>query len=231
MKIGDKYSPSHSEKNTLKALAVSSNAEDAFVNLCCQLIIRGYQKVVKSKKIDLNWDEEDISDFLAEQIESCCREGEYPYHIDTDSRDRAESVDGINIKGKKRKRYDIKFSYFSDPRTENAFGIEAKLLIENDTPPKTSTTLIEAYISVKGMRKFIEGVYSKRGCMIGYIIEGSPKAIVQKINERMKADTFYNKAKILTPQKAIEMYSHHYESEHTNLSYPLKHLMLDFTKK
>lgn len=231
MKIGDKYSPSRSEKSTLKALAVSSDAEDAFVNLCCLLIVRGYQKVLKSKRIDLNWDEEDISDFLAEQIESCCRDGEYPYHVDTDSRDRSESVDGMNIKGKKRKRYDIKFSYFSNPITENVFGIEAKLLIENDTPSKTSTTLIEAYISVKGMRKFIEGIYSKRGCMIGYIIEGSPTAIVQKINERINADEFYKGVKVLIQKEAIEVFKHHYESEHINLDYPLKHLMFDFTSQ
>lgn len=232
MKIGDKFKPTSSEVDKLEEIVSLTNAQEAFANLCCLLIVRGYKKVIKSKKIDLNWDEEDISDFLAEQIETCCREDEYPYHVDTDSRDRDGSVDGIVVKGKKRKRFDIKFSFFSDPKTENVFGVEAKLLIENNFPPKVSKTLMEAYISVKGMRKFVESIYSKPGCMIGYVIEGNPSEIVRKINDCIKSDTFYNSMTVLKQKETLESLEHHYESVHPGSpSSPLKHLILDMTIK
>lgn len=228
MKIADKYSHTTKEKRKLKKLATQTNAEDAFINLCCVLIIRGYYRAIKQERLKQLKDEEDLSDFLAEQIECCCQEGGHPYHIDTDSRDRSQTVDGNLIKGKKRKRYDIKFSTFHTPFNEYAFGLEAKLLIENDVPPKESKTLIDAYISKSGMKKFIDGIYSKKGCMIGYITEGIPTSIISKINIRIKRDTYFTNKSILRKKKPIENYKLHYESIHENLKYPLKHLLLDF---
>ncbi len=232
MKIGEKYKPTSQDKKQLSSIADIAGVQEAFTNLCYILIIRGYKNVVKSKKITSAWDEEDISDFLAEQIEQCCRDESYPYHIDTDSRDRSESIDGVKFKGKKRKRFDIKFSFFSDPKTENVFGVEAKLLIENNMPPKSSTTLLEAYISVTGMRKIIEGKYSKPGCMLGYIIEGTPDGIVKRLNERISGDGFYGKSCTLRKLSSIEGHNHFYESTHKNYNRsPLKHILLDINLK
>jgi hypothetical protein len=228
LKIGEKYKPTKNDKKQLNSIADLTGIQEAFTNLCYKLIVLGYRKIIKCKKITSSWDEEDISDFLAEQIEQCCRDESYPYHIDTDSRDRSVSVDGIKIKGKKRKRFDIKFSFFSDPKTENVFGVEAKLLIENNMPPKLSTTLLEAYISITGMRKIIEGTYSKPTCMVGYVIEGTPEGIIKKLNDRINKDDFYDKASALKKVNLIDDFEHMYESTHKKyMGSPLRHIFMD----
>ncbi|MCG3166300.1 MAG: hypothetical protein POELPBGB_02078 [Bacteroidia bacterium] len=225
MGIADKYISTSSEKIEQEDVSSLTDTKDAFGGRCCELILHGYDRVRDSKEVKNNWDEEDISDFLAEHIENYCREHGLPFHIDTDSRDRNASVDGINIKGKKRKRFDIKFSYFSDPRTENIYGVEAKNLTE-----KNSSSLITAYVSDKGMKKFIAGVYRKKGCMIGYIREGDTNNIIGKINARIKEGDILEETEILKSIPLLAKFKHHYESNHLGYIHnPLKHLFLDFT--
>lgn len=208
-----------------QSVSTSIGVIEAFNNQCCELIIRGYYRVRDSKKVTIKFDEEDISDFLAEQMENYCREECLPYHIDTDSRDRSATVDGVNIKGKKRKRFDIKFSCFSNPGVENAFGVEAKIVTETK-----SSILITAYISEKGMKKFIDSIYSKAGCMIGYVRQGSTKNILKKINDRIAKGDILPKNEQLKNAHFFSGFDYHYESNHFGYKCnPLKHLFLGFT--
>ncbi len=223
MNISRKFIPSESEQLEQKGVSTFIDAAAAFDNKCCELIVRGYQKAIITQRITKAFDEEDISDFLGEQIELYCLEQSIPYHIDTDSRDRHQTVDGVKIKGKKRKRFDIKFSYFSNPQTQNVYGAEAKNLSE-----KNSSKLIADYISEKGMKKFINSIYSKKGCMIGYIREGDTENIFKKINDRIASEWQTSEQLVNVP--LVEGFNYHYESNHPGYQHnPLKHLLLYFS--
>lgn len=126
------------------------------------------------------------------------------------------------------KRYDLCFQSWSTPKKVK-FGVEAKLLIENNSFGKLTTPLINEYVSKKGMGKFIDGIYKNRGCMVGYIVEGSIANIVGKINARIRISL--TDEQCLTKDKSKKFqHSEIYKSEHIpKLDYILYHLMLQFS--
>lgn len=126
------------------------------------------------------------------------------------------------------KRYDLYFESWSTPaRVE--FGVEAKLLVENDFMSKTATTLIREYVSDAGMRKYIDGIYKKRGCMIGYVVEGRTHHIVEKINSRIRI-SLTNEQCLIIDNSGKFKHRDIYKSEHpAELDYILYHLMLQFS--
>jgi hypothetical protein len=121
------------------------------------------------------------------------------------------------------KRYDIYFeSWYSKYPIE--FGVEAKLLIENNFMNRVASTLIREYVSNSGMGKYINGIYKKRGCMIGYIVEGSIPNIIRKINTRI--EKVMDSKQYLVKDCSLK-YKHKeiYKSRHQGkLNYDLYHL-------
>ena len=121
------------------------------------------------------------------------------------------------------------FSTF-DSKEQLYLGVEAKILVEKNFLKRVATTELAEYTSVTGMRKFIEGIYKKRGLMIGYIIEGSPGAVVEQINKRIEADSFYSITDKLVKTQVVKEFEHTYCSNHiSRIPYSLPHLFLDFS--
>jgi len=77
-----------------------------------------------------------------------------------------------NMSTKSSKIYDIYFESWNS-KYSIEYGVEAKVLVENDFLSRVASTLIREYVSNSGMGKYINGIYKKRGCMIGYVVEGS----------------------------------------------------------
>ena len=125
------------------------------------------------------------------------------------------------------KRYDIYFeSWHSKYSVE--YGVEAKLLIENHFMNRVASTLILEYVSNSGMGKYINGIYKKRGCMIGYIVEGSIPNIIIKINTQI--EKVMDKKQCLKKDSRLEFkHKEIYKSKHHGkLDYDFYHLMLAF---
>lgn len=125
------------------------------------------------------------------------------------------------------KRYDIFFESWNS-KYSVVFGIEAKLLIENDFRGRIVSTLVREYVSDTGMGKYINGLYKRRGCMIGYVIEGDIANIVVKINNQIQkvfSKKQYVKKDISLKYKHKEIYKSQHKGK---LNYNLYHLMLDF---
>jgi hypothetical protein len=108
------------------------------------------------------------------------------------------------------------------------YAIECKRL-------DNSSEKIDAYVK-NGILRFVIGKYSKNmplACMIGFVEEGNPCAIVNKINDRLVIDK-----KIITVQKLVnydiqKKFEQSYVSKHkrqNNLGIiDLYHLLFDYT--
>ncbi|MBU7028381.1 MAG: hypothetical protein HXS48_15720 [Theionarchaea archaeon] len=108
------------------------------------------------------------------------------------------------------------------------YAIECKRL-------DNSSKKVDAYVK-NGILRFIIGKYSKNmplACMIGFIEEGNPCIIVNKINDRLEIDK-----RIITLQKLVncdiqEKFEQSYISKHkrqNNLGIiDLYHLLFDYT--
>ncbi|HEY4785718.1 MAG TPA: hypothetical protein VIH57_06700 [Bacteroidales bacterium] len=200
---------------------------EAFQIQLFNLINEAYCIIKTDEPIDDLPEETTISIALFEALKLITLKKSIPLTI---TPERHEISDKISLgieKSISSKRYDIYFENWESKRRIE-FGVEAKLLIENNINNKRASTLIHEYISDAGMGKFINRIYEKRGCMIGYIVEGSIANIVLKINQQV-SKTLSNEQCLVMENNPQYNASEIYKSKHKGkLEYDLFHLMLDF---
>lgn len=191
------------------------NYKKAFEQRCFQLIIEAYQTSLNEKVIQLDWNENDISQELYEKIESNQKRLEWNI---TPVREFYLTQNVKKGKGfaDKLPRIDLRMSNISS-KIEIKFFCEAKRVKETDS------NLKRAYIS-EGMDRFITKKYPM-GCMLGYLLEGKGSGTIKGINtllEKKKRET-----EILNLKK-YNLLKTYYESNHSEIGI-LKHLIFDFT--
>jgi hypothetical protein len=229
LKIGNKYKPSVPEKQEQGIVAEYAAADEAFSNQCCVLIICAHFRIIDEKKLLRTWDEVTITRHLKKHLQRCITEEELRYFVVPEYPEDDEDIDDGLKDASKEVFFDLVFSSFFNK--QHYFGVEAKIVIENNFLKRRATTELAEYISDKGMKKFINGVYKKRGCMIGYVMEGDLPTIANKINDRIKADTFYSGDACLKKKLLVKYFDSYFESIHIGYhANPLKHLFLDFSQ-
>lgn len=200
---------------------------DAFEAQLFELIEKAYSAIKTSEPIGKNVDEPSISISLYEALRNLRVLNSIPVTV---TLERVEITDDISsgiLKPKSSKKYDIYFENWNS-KSHVEYGIEAKLLIENNFMNKVAKTLIREYVGDAGMQKFINGLYKKRGCMVGYVIEGEVGNIVIEINKEI--EKILDKNQCLSKDNS-KRFNHTdiYKSNHPNkLRYTLHHLMLAF---
>lgn len=187
---------------------------NAFEQKCCQLISEAYQTALVEKVIQLNWEENDISQELYEKIDA------NPKRLKWNITPFRENYLTQNIKkGKgfanKLPRIDLRMSSISR-RLEYKYFCEAKRLKETDSKLK------RAYIN-EGMDRFISKKYPM-GCMLGYLLEGKIDETIKGINSLLVKDK--RDIEVLNPI-ASKLLTNYFESNHNEIG-TLKHLILNF---
>lgn len=189
------------------------------------LISEAYKKIKTPDKISEKPDEPQISISLFVALKMLCTNSSW---VTCEHHEITEDIITGSKKSISAKRFDIYFGNWSTPiRIE--YGIEAKLLTENDFVGKKSKFLIEEYVGIAGMNKYISGIYKERGCMVGYIVEGSIDKIIEKINTQV--ESFFDADQKLTKENSSNFkHTEIYKSIHQyKLKYPMFHLFFDFT--
>jgi hypothetical protein len=188
---------------------------NAFEQNCCSLIIGAYQTLLEEQVIQLDWNENDISQELYEKIDI------NPKRLEWNITALREFHLTQNVKKEKKfanklPRIDFRMSTISN-ESEYKYYCEAKQLRETDLKLK------KAYIH-EGMDRFIQKKYPK-GCMLGYLLYGKVEATINGINdilnkEKSSTDTLFFKS-----NRLLNTY---YESNHSEIGI-LKHFIFDFT--
>lgn len=195
-------------------MTVYEKFRDAFEQKCCRLIIEAYQTLLKEQVVQLDWEENDISQELYEKID------ENPKRLKWNITPFRESSLSQNIKkekgfANKLPRIDFKMSNIYR-KLEYKYFCEAKRLKEKDSKLK------RGYVN-EGMDRFISKKYPM-GCMMGYVIEGEIAGTLKGINSILEKDG--RNAEILDrkPNKLLKDY---FESHHSEIG-TLKHIFLNF---
>lgn len=188
----------------------------AFEQRCFLLLKEAYQTALKEKVIQLDWDENDISQKLHEKIDN------NPKRLNWNIASTREEHIANNEKEEKGfadklPRIDMKMSTILSA-IEIKFFCEAKRLKQNDSKLK------RAYIN-DGMDRYITKKYPK-GCMLGYLLQGTVPDTVKGINSLLKKDN--RKTEVLN-SKQHSLLNDYYESNHKNNVGTIKHLIFDFT--
>jgi hypothetical protein len=205
----------------------SEEVLEAFQLQLFDLIYLAYLTIKTPEPINENPDEPLISAnlFLALKIVSS-REG-IPLTVIPELPEITNEIAIGNKSTKSSKKYDIYFESWNS-KYSIEYGVEAKLLIEHNFMNRVASTLIREYVSNSGMGKYIIGIYKQRGCMIGYIVEGSIPKIIRNINTQIEK-VMDNKQCLKKDSRLEFKQKEIYRSKHYGkLDYDLYHLMLAF---
>lgn len=194
---------------------VNEKFRNAFEQKCFRLIIEAYEISLTEKRIQLDWNENDISHELYEKIDSSLQRLKWSIFV---SREFYLTQNVNKVKGfaDHLPRIDFRMSHIFAMQ-EYKYFCEAKRLKEKDKGLK------RGYIK-DGMDRFISKKYPL-GCMLGYLLQGKIDETVKGINFLLAQDK--RNTEILKSRNN-NLLKDYYESNHLAIG-TLKHLILDFT--
>lgn len=183
------------------------------------LIIRAYNNLQESGKIDSSMSETEISEELFIELQIEWKDADIsliPVH---------EKSHGRRKKGPgKTPTIDFCFRHRWD--SQSYFGAECKLLKNNDN------TLYTNYVE-KGIKRYLSGSYSPKcsiGSMIGYITVGSPSDVINEIKKRVDR---ISDVECMNLSYSLNGFKMHYKSMHKRQKGPspfhMMHMFFPFT--
>ncbi|MEG2403099.1 MAG: hypothetical protein RSA66_10140 [Muribaculaceae bacterium] len=167
---------------------IISDFEKSFRTNCLILIGEAYKWLNDRKIVSVDWSEETISANILTHIEES--EKAVILNINISDECRGYNQDILNNKksAKSAPRIDLKLTTnWSDAKKRVTYFVEAKNLIEIDCIKQGRTSKLNAnkihkrYIST-GIDHFVSEYYPANGCMLGYVLEGTPNGIVERLN-------------------------------------------------
>ena len=220
--LNNSFSNSSKQNNVLRKNEIFKSVQIE----CLNHISKAYNSLRLSNYI-AKVDEVQITADLFSEATAIPAYSDFRYTISPERPDYIKEIRERKKSPKKARKYDIFFENW-DCKNRISFGMEAKLLIEQNYQSKKPAKLIKEYISDVGMGKYIKGIYEEPGCMLGYILQGDIHNIVEKINSKIVQ--VYDNQQCLTKVKNKNLnHTDVYISLHINkLDYDFYHLMFDF---
>lgn len=195
-------------------ISINEKFRNAFEQKCFQLIVEAYITALTEKVVQLDWNENDISQELNEKIDENSKRIKWNILV---NREHYLPKNTNKTKGfaDKLPRIDLRMTNIYK-LFEYKYFCEAKRLKENDSQLK------RAYIN-EGMDRYISKKYPL-GCMLGYLLEGKTNKTVAGINNLLKKDKRGEETLKLKSNKLLKST---YESNHAGINV-LKHYIFDF---
>lgn len=214
-----------------RASEVLPKVNSDFEQACLWIMTEAFKRMKQEKRYDLTWKEPRFSACLIGYMQKIRQQNDIRLKIDPESHLYREGM----LKGTEdpdtAPRIDIKISG-GWVHEDVYYGIEGKILVENDWRTRDASRLHSRYIAT-GIDKFVNGRYSDkmdRGCMAGYVVQGSASEIASEINNLLIRDA-RNKEKMINPH-SINGCSDCYQSKHIrttdNEEIELHHIFLTF---
>jgi hypothetical protein len=214
-----------------RASGVLPNVDSNFEQACLWIMTEAFKRMKREKRYDLTWKETRFSACLLGYMQKIRQQNDIRLRIDPESHlYRGEILKGIEDPDT-ASRIDIKISG-GWVKEDVYYGIEGKILVEKDWRTRDASYLRRRYVAT-GTDNFVTGQYSDkmdRGCMAGYVVQGSASEIASKINNLLIRDG-RNKEKMMN-RHSINGCSDCYQSKHLrttdNEGIELHHIFLTF---
>ena len=219
-------------QNTIgRASDVLPNVDYDFKQACLWIMTEAFKRMKREKRYELTWKETRFSACLVGYMRKIRHEKDIRLRIDPESHLYREEMLNCTEDPDTAPRIDIKISG-GWVREDVYYGIEGKVLVENNWITRNASYLRRRYIAT-GIDNFVNGRYSDKmdmGCMVGYVVQGRASGIASKINNLLARDG-RNKEKMMNPH-SINGCSDCCQSKHTrttdNTEIELHHVFLTF---
>ena len=200
-------------QNTIgRASDVLPNVDYRFEQKCLWIMTEAFKRMKQESRYDLTWKETCFSACLVGYMRKIRHDEDIALRIDPESHLHREEMLNCTEDPDTAPRIDIKISG-GWVHEDVYYGIEGKILVENDWRTRDASYLRRRYIAT-GIDNFVNGRYSDKmniGCMVGYVVQGSASEIASKINTLLIRDG-RNKENIMF--NAIDGCSDCYLSKH-----------------
>lgn len=186
-----------------------------------ELLIESYNLALKDKKYELDWIEDQFTNYLINFMRKSHLNEKYPLDITPQYPLIQDELPII----------DIRIFNWNSPIQKEYF-FEAKNLCENNWKKKTGTTVSSTYYLDRYVSTGIENFRIARyynGAIIGYILQGNIVNIINKLNTRLSTDA--NTIQEIRNLVFILDYNDVYNSKHITplgKDIEIKHLFLKF---
>lgn len=201
-----------------------------YERICLRILIGAYQVVYSKKQYELDWEEDQFTEWLIVEMKKHNLTSKHRLHIYSQSLIRKDELPINDNHPKISPKIDIGFWNWERNQNPCEYFIEAKNLSLESWQKKTgaavsSTHYMNRYIET-GICNFTTARYVN-GSLVGYVLNGDIEPIVQKLNERLAEP---QRLKCIFENYNIEDYPYIYSSEHPveNFSIKIKHVFLSF---
>lgn len=200
----------------------------SILNECFKLIEDGCRGYLADKEKVFIADETQITAGIYNHIDIIITNQKLPFDIVTEFYIYSKDIKLGKKNPKKAKRFDLRIFTWDKSNGRFRFGVEAKLLSENNFDKKIANNLIKEYVEDAGMGKFIKNLYDPEsyniGVMLGQIINGTVENIKNRINDKIRNIHSDNECLIKNNDNYISNYSDN------GIRKDLHHIFFDFSK-
>jgi len=207
--------------------------EDSFEYNCLTLFGEAYKYIRENSVITIDWDEENISANFYNYIDKSEKAIGLNINISDECRLYFDVILKGEIPAKKAPRIDFRLTTnWLEEKKRLVYFVEAKNLIESDCYKAGRVSKIiakekhERYIKT-GIDNFSSGRYPQKGCIVGYVLQGEPSKIVNKINTYLQLHNRTNEY-LHSMESTIQNLEFCYQSSHEN-GIKIKHFLLKFS--
>lgn len=205
-----------------------TDVKDDFEKKCIILLERACKTLKTKKHVDTEWGEENITANIFTYIHKSQLSIDYDIFIECEHPFFSQAVLDNKKRAKGSPRIDLVFQHNWEGHRKS-FYVEAKNLIEHDFTKKGNKYATKAigvqdrYIKT-GIDHYLESHYPK-GCILGYVLNGTIANVVVGINERLKKN-----------KRDDEVLNYNagsypwicYKSDHAAKSMSIAHYLFDF---
>jgi hypothetical protein len=193
-----------------------------------EVLVKSYNTCLSLKKYSKDWEEKTFSSHLVRFMKECEFAKIYHFTITKEEELEDYEIDNGLKSPKKANPIDIRFhNIWMNQRLD--YNIEAKNISASQWK-KTIGSKVNAssqqkeYIT-EGVDRFLTGHFkNKNGCMLGYIVNGSAKEVISKINNKIESQK--DKSEIIFFNNLVSEQHKIFQSNHSDRN--LKHLFFDF---
>lgn len=200
----------------------------SFEMKCFEVLIKSYHSCLEIKRYSKDWEEKTFSSHLVSLMKVCKVAIGYNFTITKEEELEDDEIDNGLKSAKKANPIDIRFhNIWNNLRLDynvEAKNISASLWKKSIGSKVDASTQQKEYI-IEGIDRFLTGHFkNKKGCMLGYLVNGELDDVISKVNAKIRSKK--NKTETIILLTQTSNYSI-FESTHSERT--LKHLFFNFT--
>ncbi len=204
------------------------SVNSSFEVKCLKILVKSYKTSIADKKYSKDWEEKTFSSHLVNLMKKCELAIKYNLTITKEEELEDYEIDNGLKSPKEANPIDIRFhNIWMNLRLD--YNVEAKNISSTEWKKangnKVNASQQQTEYITKGIDRFLTGHFkNKKGCMLGYVVNGKLDGVLVKINSKIEIQK--GRREILKPSTPLSDYYPLFESTHEKRT--VKHVFFDF---